>query len=151
MSPGPRHAAAAAALASIFYAAPSLANEPQEIVRSLYTEPSASLDPDRSAGYFAADLAGAMQAKRISPASFDFRYGAEDMRISDLHLVTDIDHDHARVVAVFKNYGKANSVDWTLCRRADGDWRIADASSNTGPQDWDLRQLLGLPSGAVRC
>jgi hypothetical protein len=138
-------------LASIFAAPPALANEPQEIVRALYTEPSASLDPDRSAGYFAADLAGAMQAKRISPASFDFRYGAEDMRISDLHLVTDIDHDHARVVAVFKNYGKANSVDWTLCRRTDGDWRIADASSNTGPQDWDLRQLLGLPSGAVRC
>ena len=146
MKSGPRHAAAALALASIFAAAPALASQPQEVVRSLYTEPSLSLDADRSAGYFSNDLKGAMR-----PLGFDYRYGAQDLQISGLELVADVDHDQARVVAVFKNYGKANSVDWTLCRRPDGDWRIADASSNTGPQDWDLRQMLRLPAASVRC
>lgn len=151
MSPGQRHAALALMLASIFAACPALASEPQQVVQQLYGEPSTALDAGRVEGYFSADLAGAMRVRRIEPASFDYRYGLEDMRISDLQLVTDVDHDHARVVAVFKNYGKANSVDWTLCRRPDGDWRITDASSNTGPAAWDLRQLLGLAPQDGRC
>ena len=146
MSSGPRHAAAALVLASILAAAPALANEPQDVVRSLYTEPSLSLDEARAAVYFSSDLEGAMR-----PLGFDYRYGVGDLQISGLELVTDVDHDQARVVAVFKNYGKANSVQWTLCRRPDGAWRIADAFSNTGPQDWDLRQMLRLPTASVRC
>jgi hypothetical protein len=151
MSPGQRHAAFALMIAATFTAAPALADEPQQVVQQLYSEPSPTLETSRSEGYFSADLVGAMRSRRIQPATFDYRYGLEDMRISDLHLVTDVDHDHARVVAVFKNYGKANSVDWTLCRRSDGGWRITDASSNTGPAAWDLRQLLGLAAQNAQC
>jgi hypothetical protein len=151
MSNGSRHAAAALVFASIFAAAPALAlaSEPQEVVRSLYTEPNMTFSSAQLAGYFSDDLNGALKL-RAAPTSFDYRYGAQDLQISDLEFVTDVDHDQARVVAVFKNYGRANSVDWTLCRRPDGNWRIADASSNTGPEDWDLRQLLRLPS-VVHC
>ncbi len=66
-------------------------------------------------------------------------------------LLPQIDNDQAKVVAVFKNFGKPQSVDWTLCRTASGDWRIADASSNTAQVAWDLRQILGLRSDPVRC
>lgn len=138
-------------LASIFAAAPAMATEPQQVVQQLYGEASTSIDAGRARDYFSADLAGAFRVRRIAPASFDYRYGLEDMRITELQLVTDVDHDRARVVAVFKNYGKANSVDWTLCRRPDGDWRITDAASNTGPAAWDLRQLLGLPAQNAQC
>ncbi len=152
MSSGQRHAAAALVLASIFAAGPVLAHEPAELVRDLYTEPSLTFDEGRTAGYFSSDVDGAMKpGARIAPIGFDYRYGAGELQVSELQLVTDIDHDQARVVAVFKNRGKANSVDWTLCRRPDGDWRIADASSNTGAQDWDLRQILRLPAQTIRC
>jgi hypothetical protein len=153
MNLGLRHAAVALVLASIFAAAPALAqtDQPEDVVRALYTEPSTAMDADHAQSYFSVDLAGAMRVRKIAPASFDYRYGAEDMQISGLQLVADIDHDQARVVAVFKNYGRANSVDWTLCRRPDGDWRIVDASSNTGPQAWDLRQLMALPAQNARC
>ncbi len=129
-------------------AAPALAQEPEEVVRSLYTEPSLSLDGARSSSYFAADLA---QLMRLGASTgFDYRYGPQELQVSGLQLVADVDNDRARVVAVFKNKGRANSVDWSLCRRSDGEWRIADAHSNTGPEEWSLRQLLRLPA-AVRC
>ena len=152
---GRRHAAAALALAGALMAGEAWAYEPQDVVRALYTEPTVSMEPIRSAGYFARDLDGALKRDGASPglvgaAVFDFRYGAQGMQIKGLELVADIDHDEARVVAVFKNFGKANSVDWTLCRRPNGDWRITNAASNTGAQAWDLRQMLRLPEN-IRC
>ncbi len=66
-------------------------------------------------------------------------------------LLPQIDNDQAKVVAVFKNFGKPESVDWSLCRTPGGEWRIADASSNTYAVAWDLRQLLGLRADVVHC
>jgi hypothetical protein len=145
-----RVAIAALAFTCLVGGAPALASEPQDLVRALYGEPTPSLDSTRMADYFSADLGGALKLG-LGPPGFDYRYGAQDLRISDLELVTDVDHDTARVVAVFKNYGRANSVDWTLCRRPDGDWRIEDASSNTGAGAWDLRKLFRLPPQNVQC
>jgi hypothetical protein len=136
------------ALAGAMMATGAWAYEPQDVVRALYTEPSVSMEPIRSAGYFARDLDGALKS---GGSGFDFRYSAQGMQIRGLELVADIDHDQARVVAVFKSSGKANSVDWTLCRRPNGDWRITNAASNTGAQAWDLRQMLSLPETVVRC
>jgi hypothetical protein len=82
---------------------------------------------------------------------FDYRYGFRETEISGFALLPQVDNDEASVVAVFKNFGEPESVDWTLCRTASGDWRVADASSNTGPQSWDLRQILRLPQASVRC
>ncbi len=132
------------------------ASEPKELVTALYAEPSVTLAAGRAGGYFARDLDSALRAGSSSPSQvgavdFDYRYGAQDLQVRGLQLIQEVDNDQARVVAVFKNFGRANSVDWTLCRRANGEWRIADVSSNTGPQDWDLRQLLNLPADRIRC
>ncbi len=129
---------------------------PKELVRGLYSERNLSLSPSQSSRYFARDLDAALRHDASNPeevgaVDFDYRYGAQDLKIGGLHLLEQVDADNARVVAVFKNFGKANGVDWTLCRRPNGDWRIADATSNTGAADWDLRQLLKLPAGPVAC
>ncbi len=143
--------AAAALLAS-----PALAVEPEAVVQQLYAEPSLAFGGPGSQQVLASDLYGALlrhsaAAQGSSPVDFDYRYGAKETEISGFMLLPQIDNDQAKVVAVFKNFGKPQSVDWTLCRTASGDWRIADASSNTAQVAWDLRQILGLRSDPVRC
>ena len=131
------------------------AREPVDVVQALYAEPGLALGPDRMPAYFARDLDAALERDavdqgRLASIGFDYRYGAQANQISGLQFIPELDNDQAKVVAVFKNFGKPNSVDWTLCRRADGDWKIVDATSNTGSTTWDLRQILGLPD-KVRC
>ena len=138
-------------------AAPAFAGtDPMEVVQALYAQPSLALGGPQSAGYLAEDLMTAMRSASgrsgsSGPVGFDYRYGARETEISGFELLPQVDNDQAKVVAVFKNFGKPESVDWTLCRDHGGDWRIADASSNTGPQDWDLRQILHLPVDDIRC
>ncbi len=156
MSPGWRRAATALAIGIGMIAGPASAQEPQDVIRAIYTEPNLSFTALRSAGYFAHDLDAALKVDSSNPGEvgavdFDYRYGAQDAEISGLQFVPEVDGDVARVVAVFKNFGKANSVDWTLCRRSNGDWLIADAASNTGQVEWDLRQMLKLPPDRIRC
>ena len=132
------------------------AREPEDLVRALYGEAGTPLTPDRMPAYFSRDLDAALERDaadqgQLASIGFDYRYGAQSAQISGLQFIPEVDNDEAKVVAVFKNYGKPNSVDWTLCRRADGDWRIVDASSNTGATTWDLRQILGLPADRIRC
>ena len=132
------------------------AHEPDDLVRALYGEASTAMGPERMPVYFARDLEAALDHDaadqgQLAAIGFDYRYGAQSAQISGLQFIPEVDNDEAKVVAVFKNFGKPNSVDWTLCRRAGGDWRIVDASSNTGATTWDLRQILGLPADKVRC
>ena len=156
MSPGWRRAVMALALAGLLAAGPALAREPVELIKAIYSKPNLTFEPARSAAYYARDLEVALKQDSSNPGEvgavdFDFRYGAQDAEITGLQFVPDIDGDQARVVAVFKNFGKANSVDWTLCRRSNGDWRIVDAGSNTGREEWDLRRMLNLPVDRARC
>jgi len=129
--------------------------EPQDLVRAFYAEPNLYLSPARSSSYLARDLDVALKTParpdEVGAIDFDYRYGAQDLEVSGLELLQEVDNDQARVVAVFKNFGKPESVDWTLCRRSDGDWRIADAASNTGRDPWDLRVMLRLPADRIRC
>ncbi len=143
-------------LLSLLACAPAMASVPTELVRALYGEANISLSPAQSTAYFAHDLDVALRADSANPGEvgavdFDYRYGAQDDQISGLNFIEEIDHDSASVVAVFKNFGKANSVNWTLCRRNDGSWRVADAWSNTGSETWDLRDMLKLARDRVRC
>ncbi len=134
----------------------AFAQEPLEVVQALYSEQNLTFTPSHSAAYFARDLDTALKIDAGNPGEvgavdFDYRYGAQDTAISGLELLPEVDNDQARVVAVFKNFGKANSVEWTLCRRANGDWRILNAGSNTGSEEWDLRRMLKLPADRFRC
>ncbi len=144
------------AVLALLAATPALAGAPQDLVRSIYGHEALSLSPAQSAVYYAHDLDAALQADSSNPGEvgaidFDFRYGAQDEQIAGLNFIEEVDHDQASVVAVFKNFGKANSVNWTLCRRSDGGWRIADAWSNTGRDTWDLRDMLKLARDRIRC
>ncbi len=135
---------------------PALAAAPLDLVRSLYIVENLNFSPVQSAGVFSSDLDTALRKDSSNPGEvgaidFDYRYGAQDEQIAGLNFIEQIDHDQASVVAVFKNFGKANSVNWTLCRRGDGGWRIADAWSNTGSDTWDLRDMLKLPHDRFRC
>ena len=132
---------------------------PMEVVRALYTEPSIAFGGPQSSDYLAQDLVGALRSvpaygvggHRPMPMDFDYRYGARETEISGFMLLPRDDADQAQVVAVFMNFGKPESVDWTLCRGPDGDWRIADAFSNSDSHNWDLRDMLRLPQTVVRC
>ena len=137
-----------------FLAAPAaFASEPADVVQQFYASPSLAFGAGGSQGLLASDLAAALRAgpPGPSPVDFDYRYGFKETEITGLAFLPQVDNDEAKVVAVFKNFGRPESVDWTLCRTPAGDWHIADASSNTGPQAWDLRQLLGLRPDPVRC
>ena len=144
-------------LASILAAGASAqTREPQALVGAFYAEPNLALPPDRAGLYLARDLAAALRFDpanpgRLAALDFDFRYGAPAVEVSGLQLLQEVDNDQAKVVAVFKNAGHPESVNWTLCRGGDGEWRIADADSNTGRAAWELRAMLRLPADRIRC
>ena len=130
--------------------------EPKQIVGSFYAEPNLPLPPERSGVYLARDLDQALRADssalgRVATVGFDYRYGVQALNVSGLDLLQEVDNDQAKVIAVFKNFGHPESVNWTLCRRPDGGWRIADADSNTGRAAWSLRAMLRLPADRIRC
>ncbi len=130
------------------------ARNPLEVVQALYAQPGIAFGGPQSSDYLAQDLVGALRSAPTyggRPMDFDYRYGARETEISGFMLIPRDDPDQAGVVAVFMNFGKPESVDWTLCRSADGDWRIADASSSSDAHGWDLRTMLRLPQDAVRC
>ena len=130
------------------------ATPPKALVEEVYAKMSVNMDGSDMGRFMTSDLLGAMRrstpAGDAGPVDFDYRYGAQDADISGLNILEMIDNDDAKVVAVFKNHGRPFSVNWKLCRRATGDWRIYDAWSNTG-EEWDLRQMLRLPAAHGRC
>jgi len=143
-------------LGALLASSAALAAEPAEVVRQLYAEPSLALGAVGSRQVLSSDLENALHGAAArgdgsSPVDFDYRYGFKDVEISGFALLPQVDNDKAKVVAVFKNFGKPESVDWSLCQTPDGSWRVTDASSNTGSAPWDLRQILGLRPDQVSC
>lgn len=148
--------ALALSIAALLAAVPAWAAGPQDVVQQLYAEPGLAYGGPGSQLVLSSDLDSAIHARAarapgVSPVDFDYRYGFKETEISGFELLPQVDNNQAQVVAVFKNFGKPESVNWSLCQGADGGWRIADASSNSGPQAWDLRQLLGLRLDQIRC
>jgi hypothetical protein len=127
---------------------------PKALVGMVYEKMAVNMDGSDMGSYLTADLLQAMRRStppgEAGPIDFDYRYGSQDPDISGLNILEVVDNSDAKVVAVFKNHGRPHSVNWKLCRRASGDWRIYDAWSNTGAE-WDLRQLLALPPQPRSC
>jgi hypothetical protein len=115
------------------------------------------------AGIFARDLERAYRNDISHPGEvgeidFDWRYGAQDFQITELKIEAARLKpgampmaDRGEVRATFKNFGKPYEVLYRVCRAQSGAWRIADVSSNSGDDRWDLRQLLKLDPERVRC
>jgi hypothetical protein len=127
---------------------------PKALVQRLYGEQTVSMSGQDEQRYLANDLSQALKADshpgEVGAIDFDYRYGAQDVQIAGLNILETIDNDEAQVVAVFKNFNRPHSVNWKLCKRPGGDWRIYDAWSNTG-EEWDLRQMLRMPPEHGKC
>ena len=71
----------------------------------------------------------------------DYRYDAQDMKITGLHLEDYADGAGTSVIrAHFNNFGKPDVVTYNLCLHGPNDWRISDV----GMDKDSLRKLLGL-------
>ena len=122
------------------------------LIRALYA-PSITPFPDKPAKdpFFTLDLAKALKADshpgEVGAIDFDYRYGAQDVQLSNLQIAAINTLDGERVVARFENAEKPYEVDYDLVLTRDG-WRISDISApaQQGDQAWSLRAMLKLPS-----
>jgi hypothetical protein len=128
--------------------APVSFSTPHEAVAALYrlaTIPIAPVDKQR---FFSVDFAAALIADsdrddEVGIANDgDYRYDAQDFRISDLRLGNDAGANGAATLpVVFRNFGKPGTVIFDLCLRRPGDWRIKDVTTSSLGS---LRRLLRL-------
>ena len=98
--------------------------------------------------YFAKDLADmiwkdAVDAKgEVGAIDFDPLYNSQDPQITDFVINKPREAggpDNAFVLVTFKNYGKADKVDYELARDAKGMWKIVTVSYGDGE---DLGSIL---------
>lgn len=120
----------------------------ETFVERIYREGGAVIPPARLAAYYSADLAPALArdqaADGVGAIGFDWLWSAQDMEITGLSFVeTAGGPDGALVEARFDNFGQPTVVNWELCRRPDGQWRVVDVRAGDG--SWSLRSLLELP------
>jgi hypothetical protein len=152
--------AAVQAVAAPLEGAPSAPPEAVALVRRLYAHEHT---PTYVAGLFARDLARAYRQDTSHPGDvgeidFDWRFGAQDFQITELKIEpAPLQRgampmaDRGEVRATFRNFGKPYEVLYRVCRAQSGAWRIADVSSDTGDDKWDLRAMLKLDRERVRC
>jgi hypothetical protein len=122
------------------------------VIRALYV-PQAAPFPNKPAKdpFFTLEMARALKADshrdRVGAIDFDYRYGAQEVELSNLQLGALNTLDGERVVARFDNAQKPFEVDYDLVLTREG-WRIADVSApaQQGDQAWSLRAMLKLPS-----
>lgn len=122
------------------------------LIQALYA-PSLTPFPEKPATdpFFTVELAKALKRDshpgEVGAIDFDYRYGAQDVQLSNLHISAINTLDGERVVARFENAEKPYEVDYDLVLTRDG-WRIADVSApaQQGDEAWSLRAMLKLPS-----
>jgi hypothetical protein len=96
--------------------------------------------------FFTRNLAQAL-IKDLTPGyvglanDVDYRYDAQDMQITGLHLMDYADGAGTAVIrAHFDNFGKPYTVTYDLCLHGPNDWRI----SNVTMPEQNLRKVLSL-------
>lgn len=140
-----------AAALSLVASAAFAAETPDAVLKRIYAEEGAVIAPARLPGYYAKDIAAALakdQDGELGAIDFDWLYGAQDFDIKGLTFEAIADGPDGSVIeARFTNFGQPAAIQWTLCRRSNGDWRVANVSN----PDWDLRKLLSLPSEPTPC
>jgi hypothetical protein len=134
--------AAAAPLASF--------NTPRDVIVALYRLPGIPITPEDKHRFFGNDLAAALIADSARDDEVgvandgDYRFDAQDMRISDLRIASPVtEAGGASIRVTFRNFGKASTVLYSICARGLNDWRIKDI---TTPSGGSLRRLLSLPA-----
>lgn len=119
---------------------------PDAFVAGVYRQERGGSDAAR---VYAREVAAALATAKDQP-DFDWRFDAQDAEITDLSFVeTAGGPDGSLIEARFRNFGEEVVLDWTLCRRDNGDWRVVDVTSHAN--GWSLRALLKLPPEATDC
>jgi hypothetical protein len=123
---------------------------PRDAVVALYRLSTIPIAPQDKQRFFSGDMTAALikdsdRDDEVGVANDgDYRYDAQDMKITGLQIGDPSVHGGASVIRVaFRNFGKATTVTYDLCQRRPGDWRIQDV---TTPSGGSLRKLLGLVS-----
>jgi hypothetical protein len=123
---------------------------PEALIHRLYAAKDMPISHRAFTRYFSADLtraywrdrAAADRRHEVPLLDGDFRYDAQDFEITELAIATvSTGPERAEVAASFRNFGKPTKIRYTLCRRANGAWRIMDVSMPSG----GLRDLYHLP------
>ncbi len=132
--------------------APATAQEGADrLVQELYkleSIPTNSGDIDR---FFARDLARAIKrdirgGEVGETNGGDYRYNAQDFKITDLKFERTTNRLGGVVTVSFKNFDKPETVTYAMCLARRG-WRITDVR----PTGWAMRDALKLPSVPVDC
>ncbi len=128
---------------------PAAFKTPREAIVALYRLPSIPITAAGKQRFFAGDMAAALikdsdRDDEVGVANDgDYRYDAQDMEITGLHIDSvSIRGGGATARVVFNNFRKPQMVSYALCQRLPGDWRISDVITLSGGS---LRKLLGLP------
>lgn len=123
---------------------------PLVVVQLLYDRDAIPTTEKDIAATFSRDLAMALMTDQSSPETqavgADYRYDAQDTEITDFVLQPVADGPEGSVVlARFNNFGKPVEVNYLLCRRPSGEFRIKDVAGPSG----GLRAMLKLPEAEV--
>lgn len=120
---------------------------PVALIHALYADDVNPLAPDTARRFFTDEFAAGLPAPEgeAGVINYDYRYLAQDTEITGF-LIEEVASgpEGARVEARFENFGEPTTIAWDLCRRADGQWRITNASNQE--QNWSLRDSLELPA-----
>ncbi len=140
-----------AALLALMVSPAVALDDPDQLVRAIYTRDALPTSERDMAWFYAADLKRALKADsrpgEVGAIDFDFRYGAQDFDVTGLKFSKTGQSSEATVAASFVNFGKPMTIVYRMCLGRTG-WKIADVTDGGG--EWRLRALLKLPS-AVRC
>ena len=133
---------------------------PMPVVAALYDSGPLSSDAEYLSVWFTQEMADALAANATGPEAeridFDYRSWAIDPGVDDIRYAVG-QHAEPRLTEISTRFGYEGIpggmiLTWDMCRRADGEWRIANVtavaiSDEPNPVAADpvsLRPLIGL-------
>jgi len=133
---------------------------PMPVVAALYDSGPLSADAEYLSVWFTREMADALAANAAGPEAeridFDYRSWAIDPEVEDIRYAVGqhAEPGHAEISTRFGYEGLPGGMilRWDMCRRADGQWRIAnvtatavsDAPEASASEETSLRPMIGL-------
>jgi hypothetical protein len=133
---------------------------PMPVVAGLYDSGPLSSDAEYLSVWFTEEMADAIAANAAGPEAervdFDYRSWANDSEVDDIRYAVGqhAEPSHAEISTRFTypGIGGGMNLTWDMCRRADGQWRIANVTAiavsgdpaAAAVEEASLRPMLGL-------
>lgn len=154
--------ACAGLMAACSQPAPPASDEmgPMPVVAGLYDSGPLSTDAEYLSVWFTEEMANAIAANAVGPeperVDWDYRSWANDSEVENIRYAVGQHAEPGRAEIstrfTYPGIGGGMNLTWDMCRRADGQWRIAnvtaiDVGDETTPgagEPVSLRPALGL-------